>query len=166
MEPLTWRKRERASRLAGRRFTLDAAVMQQLVFNKGQGKTRRENGGCCRMCWICRRRSAPDGAGHSDCSRAIRLTHAIRSRCRCSESSKGSAGGAVVSEPLCRMAVHAQSLLEEKGDGYPSFMTTDQLADKSAGNLCRQLYRAQARHGTLCQAGYGGDGRWGAGGAG
>ena len=151
-------------RFMGQRFTLDAAVMQQLVFNKVRENAQGE------------RRMLPvgyaggpqlrDGAVHSDAAGRYGLRTLPGADADAPKSSKGSAGGAVVGEPLRGMAVHAQSSSGGKECRIPVVHDNGSVADKSAGNLRGQLYGTQARHGTLCQAGDGGDGRRPSGGAG
>ena len=153
-------------RFMGQRFTLDAAVMQQLVFNKVR-ENAQENGGCCRMCWICRRRLGSETAlsiltqqGDTAYARYPEQMQMLRSAVRSAP------------EELWSASLYAgwlytlNPLLVEKGAGYPSFMTTEQWKKEGAGNLRGQLYGTQARHGALWQAGDGGDGRRPAGGAG
>ena len=65
----------------------------------------------------------------------------------------------MVGEPLRGMAVHAQSSSGGKGCRIPVVHDDGAVEKEGAGNLRGQLYGTQARHGTLWQAGDGGDGR-------
>lgn len=102
-------------RFMGQRFTLgrgrDAAAGVQQGQGKRTGRTA-DAAGCAGYAGGARLR---DGAGHSDAAGRYGLRTLSGADADAPKSSKGSAGGAVVGEPLCRMAVHAQSPSGGKG---------------------------------------------------
>ena len=137
-------------RFMGQRFTLDAAVMQQLVFNKVRENAQGE------------RRMLPDvldmpAALGSETALAILTQQGDTAYARYPEQMQ-MLRKAVKEAPeeLWSASLYAgwlytlNPLLEEKGAGYPSFMTTDQWRTKALETYAGSF--TELKHDTVLYA--------------
>ena len=144
-------------RFMGQRFTIDASVMQQLVYSAVDENSSGEKRllpdtldmpaalGSDAALDILTRQGETDYPGYSE--NMAQLRQSIRN------APEGLWSASLYASWLYTL----NPLLEEKGAGY--LYEKQRVAEKIARELRGQLYGAEARHRALFQAGHGGNGR-------